>query len=162
MSDVVALIEDKIIDLMIADANFNAVFFIQGTAINVPAMYYPNCEVHILTARTDRSHTGNWYEKAYIGEARFYDRYQDKLTFSSRRAIVPSAAGVSSMVRFFSALFETTANKNLQGLNGADFAVTNIVLTDLTYGWEQRDQRQNNWDNFGAVRFEVLTTEMGA
>lgn len=162
MSDVVALIEDKIIDLMIADSNFDSVFFIQGVALNVPAQFYPNCEVHILTARTVESYTGNWYQKSYTGEARFYGRYQDKLAFSSRRAIVPSAAEVSSLVRYFTALFETTANKNLQGLTAADFAVTNIMLTDLTYGWEQRDQRTNNWDNFGAVRFEVLTTEMGA
>lgn len=162
MSDVVALIEDKIIDLMVADSNFNSVFFIQGVALNVPAMYYPNCEVHILSARTVESYTGNWYQKSYVGEARFYDRYQDKLAFSNRRAIVPSAAGVSSMVRFFTTLFETTANKDLQDLQGADFKVINIVLQDLTYGWEQRDQRANNWDNFGAVRFEVLTTEMGA
>ena len=160
MSNIANVLADAIIDTMKASSDFNTLFFIQGVALNVPVQYYPNAEVHIASSRTVRAHTGNWYEKVYTGEVRFYDRYQDRLEFVDRVAVIASTSAVSAWVRLFTRLFEQTANKDLQDLDDTDFKVTNVLMGDISYGWEQRDQRSNNWDNYGAVRFEVYTIEV--
>ena len=149
-------IADQIIDLMKNDSDFSSInLFVRGMTLKVPAQYYPYVEVEVLSANKFSDNAGQTRVDRYIGEIRFFARYQDITSVSNLIYEVPSYTSISQFAYDVRELFASGNNRSLNNLNDGteNWAVRRFETTDIQYGFGSASQTAVVWDNFAIVPF---------
>lgn len=156
-------IENAVRTIMSADANFNAVqAFFRGVPLAVPLQYYPYCEIIITNWVNLELLTGNFQIREYRGQVRFWAKAQDMPGVTTRSGDVASYKVVQELCDAFVYRFGLAANKTLGGLTFTGTIQGHVQHFEPfggLYGYEERDTRPNNIDNFGIVDFSCRTSE---
>jgi len=154
------VIEDAIIAVMKADSSFDAVkAFVIGFQYKVPLFMYDYCEVAVVSETSPSEETGGII-RAFAGTIRF-----DVLAIDHTQALVDRQATalsysiVKAYINRAVQLFRQNANRTLSDLAGDDWSVQSFeILDDVEYGIDSRADRENSYENFGAIPWvcEVL------
>jgi hypothetical protein len=157
-------IEDRIADLILADTAFSSLAMVTiGYLYQVPLAYFPLCEVTVFAEQAVTERTG-LIIRQLTGTIRFdvLSASQIATTSHPRKIIVPSYRQVSAYVNAAIQLFKRQANRDLNGLSGATWAVRQIALGDnVEYGLDSRIQ-ENSYENYGVIPFSVEIQEAKA
>lgn len=159
MATPATVIATTMVDLMIADSDFNAVLaFIVGPWYRLAKQYYPVCTVHITAEIEDAQMTGNRRRMAYSGFIQFEAVIQDIITVTARKHVMASTTTVNDLVDNAKAFFKEAGNLKLGNPTIDRGAVDEIeIATDaIEYPAIERD---NTWYALAAVPFVVYTWE---
>lgn len=157
-------IEDKLQTMLADSSNFNSLnAIVIGLIDDMPEEYFPYVEIFIPNEFTVTEYTGAWHERVYEGQLWFWVHGQDGSVtdlITSRKVTVPSYRTVDTLVDAAIELFKDKDNRTLNDLTFTNGNVVQIHIGDqpATYGIE-RSERTNNWLNYGAVGFRVVTLE---
>ncbi len=148
-------IEQKVIDLFKADDDFDDVeLFIRGVGpYIVPQMYYPLCEVFIVSVNEDPSESG-MDAYAYQGIAQFSVLVPENISPVARVATMASHDAAITLA--CAAKLKLNSEQDLDGLNSAGEQVMRVDVSSPTYNISQR-ARPDNWENMAQVQFVVHT-----
>lgn len=156
-------IENAIRTIMLADSEFNrlkAIF--RGVPLKVPLQFYPYAEIVITNWVNHDLLTGGFQVREYRGQARFWDKAQDMPEVVARAANVDSYVVIQELVDAFVYRFTLSANKTLGGLTFSGTPQGHVQAFEPfggLYGYEDRETKPNNIDNFGIVDFSCRTLE---
>ena len=156
-------IEKQVAALMVADSDFDDIVkFKIGIQWKIPKQDYPLCEIVITEGDAISEETAT-KTMQYIGNIRFEVISVDTLTnVASRTEAINSYLEIDAFVSAAVDLFRTKANQTLNGLTGLspDWGVNNFELEgSVLFGFGQRDERSDNYQNFGALPFLCETRE---
>lgn len=157
-------IEKQIAALMVADSPFDDIVkFKIGIQYRIPFEDYPICEIVITEGIAVDEETGV-KTMQYIGTIRFEVISVDSTdTIAVRTEVISSYIEVDAFVSAAIDLFRTKANQTLGSLTGSspDWAVNLFELEgSVLFGFGQRDERDDNYQNFGALPFVCETREI--
>jgi hypothetical protein len=156
-------IENQIITLMKADSDFDDVNFVRGAAYMLPVGWFPVCEVYVFQERALDEETG-FLVRQFRGVIQFSDYQADgAMTLTSRVAVVTAYAAVREHAYNCADLFRQSVNRDLADLSGTDWAVRRFdIINDIEYGFSNRTQRVDDYENFAKLEFVVETQEAKA
>lgn len=163
-------IADKLIEVMDAlDALDQIKAFVRGVPYPPPrAHLWPFVEVVVTEDVDAGASSGNTYYRTYTGFIQFNVMLADFQEVRSRVMTVPSYDLVEELVDAAVTEFHKVAGdvplphyRTLEGLAAGDEVVTQFdVGSPRQYGIERRDERRDNFNNYGVVPFTVATTEI--
>lgn len=160
MATPATVIAETMVDLMIADSDFDAAnAFIVGPWYVLARQYYPVCTVHITGVIEDARMTGNRRRMAYSGLIQFETIIQDVMTVASRKHVMTSTTTVNDLVDNAVAFFSESGNLKLGNPTIDRGAIDEIEIAAgaVEYPAFERD---NTWYAIAAVPFDVYTWEV--
>jgi len=159
-------VEQKIAAILDIDAAFAAIKrFKIGIQYRVPIQDYPFGEIVILGEDEFDEETGI-VNREYTGEIRFEVLQQDTSTVVGRIEVIESYVNIDALVDAAVKLLRKSANRTLGGLqdtvnNPAQWSVQDFTIgSSVRYGFGQRDERENLFQNFGIIPFICRTREL--
>jgi hypothetical protein len=158
MATPATVIAETMVDLMIADSDFDAVEkFIVGPWFRAQHLA-TIATVHITAAIEDAQLTGNRRRIGYTGLIQFESKIQDVITVTNRKHVMTSTQTVNDLVDNAIAFFKECANQNLGNPTIDRGAVDLIEIADEPVEYPALE-RDNTWFAVASVPFVVFTWE---
>lgn len=158
-----SLIERKIAEVMVAEPGLDALKRLYlGLPYSVPTEDYPYVSIVIDTERTEEEYTGGRVIRAYHGVIITNVLHQDIADRTERIARVPSYEVIREIMNTMIRLFKKQENRNLGGFGWSSGAVQVFAIADqdqVEYGVTALQDRENAFNNYGVIPFNVRTME---
>jgi hypothetical protein len=114
MAKAIDVIPDTMVDLMIADSDFDsALAIIDGAWFRMPKQYFPVITVIMVGESTDAMMTGNKHRRAYAGMIQVEAVIQEVVTIAARKYTAEAAKTVNDLTSAVVEFFKEDAQEKL-------------------------------------------------